>query len=490
MEFRILGPLEVLDGKQPVPLKGAKPRALLAVLLLHANEVVSNARLVDELWGERPPATAERLVQGYVHALRKELGAEVLVTQAPGYRLRVEPGALDLLEFQRLVAEARAAEPKEALELRRQALSLWRGPPLADVTFEGPARHESGRLSELQLETQIERIDAELVLGRHAALIGELESLVAAHPYQERLHAQLILALYRSGRQAEALQAYQSVRMVLNDELGLQPSQALRGLEAAILRQDAALTLDSRSDPTPAPAETPKRAQAEDELRPVTVLFADIVGSTALGERLEPEEVKALVGECVTQMSQAVEEYGGTVQAYAGDGICAYFGVPQVREDDPERAARTALRIHEVVGEYARDIAEAWGIPDFAVRVGLNTGRAGVGVVGAANPQTVALGDSTNVAARLQSAAAPGSIAVGAETARRLAHRFEFEPLGEISVKGRSEPVVASRLVTPRTSRHSAKLRPLVGREHGGREVEESRRRARDGPRSGAPARR
>ncbi len=114
MEFRILGPLEVLDGKQPVPLKGAKPRALLAVLLLHANEVVSNARLVDELWGERPPATAERLVQGYVHALRKELGADVLVTQAPGYRLRVEPGALDLLEFQRLVAEARAAEPEEA----------------------------------------------------------------------------------------------------------------------------------------------------------------------------------------------------------------------------------------------------------------------------------------------------------------------------------------------------------------------------------------
>ena len=169
MKFRILGPLEVLDGEQSVPLKGAKPRALLAVLLLHANEVVSNARLVDELWGERPPATAERLVQGYVHALRKELGADALVTQAPGYRLRVEPGALDLLEFQRLVAEARAASPGRRLELRRQALSLWHGPPLADVGFEGPARHESARLSELRLETQIERIEAELELGRHAA---------------------------------------------------------------------------------------------------------------------------------------------------------------------------------------------------------------------------------------------------------------------------------------------------------------------------------
>ncbi len=246
MEFRILGPLEVLDGEQPVPLKGAKPRALLAVLLLHANEVVSNARLVDELWGERPPATAERLVQGYVHALRKELGADALVTQAPGYRLRVEPGALDLLEFQRLVAEARAATPGEAAELRGQALSLWHGPPLADIGFEGPARHESARLSELRLETQIERIEAELDLGRHAALIGELESLVAAHPYQERLHAQLILALYRSGRQAEALEAYQSVRRVLSEELGLQPGQALRELEAAILRQDETLMLDGR----------------------------------------------------------------------------------------------------------------------------------------------------------------------------------------------------------------------------------------------------
>ena len=463
MEFRILGPLEVLDGEQSVPLKGAKPRALLGVLLLHANEVVSTARLVDELWGERPPATAEQLVQGYVHALRKQLGADALVTQAPGYRLRVAPHSLDLLEFQRLIAEARAAELEEAVELRRRALALWHGAPLADVSFEGPARHESGRLSELRLETQLERIEAELELGHHAALIGELESLVGAHPYQERLHAQLILALYRSGRQAEALQAYQAVRKVLSDELGLQPGQALRELEAAILRQDEALTFDRR--PTPMPAVPPEPPPAEDELRPVTALFADIVGSTALGERLAPDEVKALIGECVTQMSQAVEEYGGTVQAYAGDGICAYFGVPHVREDDPERAARTALRIQEVVGEYARDIAGAWNIPNFAVRVGINTGRAGVGLVGASSPQTVALGDATNVAARLQSAAAPGTIAVGAETVRRLAHRFVFEPLGEIPVKGRAEPVTASRLVAPRAPERSATLRPLVGRD-------------------------
>ena len=467
MRFRILGPLEVLDGARSVRLGASKPRALLGVLLLHANEVVSIDRLVDELWGERPPATAAKLVQGYVHALRKQLDADTLVTQAPGYRLRVDRDALDLHEFQRLTEEARSAPAERAAELRRSALELWRGPPLADVVFEGPARHEVGRLSELHLATQIELLETELELGRHSQLVGELELLVAAHPYQERLRGLLMLALYRSGRQAEALQAYQDGRRALSEELGLEPGQALRDLETAILRQDEALTTGGGHEaPGPAmPPAPPRPAATGDELRPVTALFADIVGSTTLGERLAPEDVKALVGECVTQMSQAVEEYGGTVQAYEGDGICAYFGVPSAHEDDPERAARTALRILEVVGEYAHDIAEAWAIPDFAVRVGINTGRAGVGPVGADSPQTVALGDAVNVAARLQSAAAPGTIAVGDETARRLEHRFTFEPVGELEVKGRAEPVSASKLVGPRAAAHARRLRVLVGRE-------------------------
>ena len=186
MRFRILGPLEVLDGARSVRFGASKPRALLGVLLLHANEVVSTARLVDELWGERPPATAAKLVQGYVHALRKHLDADTLVTQAPGYRLRVDRDALDLHEFQRLTEEARSAPAERAAELRRSALELWRGPPLADVVFEGQARHEVGRLSELHLATQIELLETELELGRHSQLVGELELLVAAHPYQER----------------------------------------------------------------------------------------------------------------------------------------------------------------------------------------------------------------------------------------------------------------------------------------------------------------
>jgi class 3 adenylate cyclase len=156
----------------------------------------------------------------------------------------------------------------------------------------------------------------------------------------------------------------------------------------------------------------------QDEMRPITALFADIVGSTGLGERLGPDEVKALIGECVTRMSRAVEEFGGVIQAFMGDGICAYFGVPAAHEDDPERAARAALRIIGVAAGYAGEVEAAWGIEGFNVRVGVNSGPAAVGLVGGEDSQTVALGDTTNVAARLQSAAQPGSIAIGPGTAR------------------------------------------------------------------------
>jgi class 3 adenylate cyclase len=213
-------------------------------------------------------------------------------------------------------------------------------------------------------------------------------------------------------------------------------------------------------------------APREDELRPVTALFADVVGSTRLGERLAPEEVKALVGECVSRMSRAVEEFGGRIQAYQGDGICAYFGVPAAHEDDPERAARAALRILEIVGEYGRDIEEAWAIPDFGVRVGVNSGQAAVGLVGGAEPQAVALGDTTNVAARLESQAAPGTIAVGEATMRRLGDRFVLEPLGELSVKGRSRAVRGWRLVRPQDTLASPPTTPVVDRE---RELERIR---------------
>ncbi len=224
-----------------------------------------------------------------------------------------------------------------------------------------------------------------------------------------------------------------------------------------------------------APAQEGQRRQTPlagaDELRPITALFADVVGSTSLGERLSPDEVKSLIGECVSRMTHAVEEYGGTIQAYMGDGIAAYFGLPAAHEDDAERAALAALRIQEVVREYARDIAEAWGITDFNVRVGINSGQVGVGLVGGANPQAVGLGDATNVAARLQSATEPGTTAVGDATARLLAHQFLLESLGEVTVKGREEPVQWWRLVGSRTEQEVSRT-PLVGRE---RELERLR---------------
>src|SRR4051794_28665417 len=189
-----------------------------------------------------------------------------------------------------------------------------------------------------------------------------------------------------------------------------------------------------------------------DELRPVTALFADLVGSTRLGERLSPDEVKALVGECVTRMSEAVEEFGGTVQAYQGDGIAAYFGVPVAHEDDPERAARAALRILDAVERYRRDVEAAWGIPDLSVRVGINSGQTAVGLVGGAERQQVALGDATNVAARLCALAQPGTTLVGPATARQLAVRFELEPAEAVTVRGRTEAVQASRLVRARVA--------------------------------------
>jgi len=197
----------------------------------------------------------------------------------------------------------------------------------------------------------------------------------------------------------------------------------------------------------------------------VTALFADIVGSTGLGERMSPDEVKALVGECVTRMSRVVEEFGGTVQAYMGDGVCAYFGVPAAHEDDADRAAEAGLAVLQMVGAYGRDVRQAWEIDEFNVRIGINGGLAAVGVVGAATPQAVALGDMTNVAARLQAAAAPGTIVTGETTAQRLMPRFVLEPMGELALKGRAAPVSAWRVLRRKTTGRDHTQSPLVGRE-------------------------
>src|ERR671936_2336028 len=238
MEFRILGPLEVRRGDRVLPLPGARQRALLSILLLHANELLPASVLIELLWGDRPPPSATKALQVHISELRKLLGKESIETRAPGYVLRVEPGALDLEQFERLLHEAKDLPPEGAVSRLREALTLWRGRPLGEFAAERFAAGEILRLEELHLDALERRVEAELALGRHAGVIGELEALVREHPLREGLCSSLMLALYRAGRQADALSVYQDARRALVDELGLEMSRALRDLEQAILRHD------------------------------------------------------------------------------------------------------------------------------------------------------------------------------------------------------------------------------------------------------------
>jgi DNA-binding SARP family transcriptional activator len=245
MEFRILGALEVRRDAELVSIAGAKERALLAILLLAANEPVTTDRLVDELWGEAPPSTARKSLQVRVATLRRLLPEGVLVTRGGSYVIELARDELDLFRFERLVSEASIAlangESNEASSLLREALALWRGPALADFAYESFAEPAIARLEELRLAALELCIEAELAAGRHTQLIGELKELIAAHPLRERLRGQLMLALYRDGRQAEALELYQRTRQTLSEELGIEPGPALQELQRAVLRQEAAL---------------------------------------------------------------------------------------------------------------------------------------------------------------------------------------------------------------------------------------------------------
>ena len=241
MEFLILGPLEAIDGGRQLPLGGTKQRSLLALLLLHANQVVSRDRLIDELWSGAASRDGTKSLSVAVARLRKALAPEdgLLVTRPPGYELRLGPGQLDLHRFEQLVAEASAsAEPATAAGKLRDALALWRGPPLSDLAYQSFCQAEIARLDELRLLALEDRLRADLELGRHAELVGELESLVAEHPLRERLRELLMVALYRAGRQAEALETYSAARAALTEELGIEPSRELQELQQAILRHE------------------------------------------------------------------------------------------------------------------------------------------------------------------------------------------------------------------------------------------------------------
>jgi DNA-binding SARP family transcriptional activator len=348
MDFRLLGPLEVSEHDRPLALGGVKQRSLLALLLLHAGELVTTDRLIDQLWGAAPPVTAAKTVQVYVSRLRKVLGPGRLATRGRGYVLWVDAGELDLARFERLTAEARATGPEEAARKLREALALWRGPALADLAYESFAQVEIARLEEMRQAAIEQRIDADLALGRHAELVGELEALVARQPLRERLRCQLMLALYRSARQAEALEAYRAASRELSEELGLEPSEELKRLEQAILRQDPAL-----EPPQPAPPRDGARERNPVPDRALLVVPRALAGLDTLLRLAEPLAASQPARELIVARVVPAVELGAATATLAerrdrlvAGGIAARtaaFSSPSRGEDVARLAAQESV---------------------------------------------------------------------------------------------------------------------------------------------------
>jgi class 3 adenylate cyclase len=474
MEYRVLGSLEVLDGSgHPVPLGGTRQQTVLGSLLLRAGRTVPLQRLVDELW-EQPPETAAKTVQVYVSRLRRLLSPGAIESRAGGYALLIDGDRLDLTQFEQLADEGRtalsAAEWERAASLLGEALALWRGPALGGLTAEA-LRREAERLEALRLQALEDRIEADLGRGRERDVVPELEALVAEHPFRERLRGHLMLALYRIGRQTDALAVYREGRTLLSEELGLEPGAELRGLEQRILAHDHALdpqtvAIDATGPPAAAPVvpHPPHVSEPIRARRPATVVFADVVDSTTLGERLDPESFHLLLERYSEIAREILERHGGVIEKFIGDAVVAFFGLTELHEDDALRAVRAAVELRDAVGTLRDDLAITSGI-DFGVRFGVNSGDVFVGA--AAGRETFATGDSVNVAARLEQLAETGEILLGERTYRLVEGTVRAEPLEPLAVKGRTAPVHAWRLLDlvapePVAQRPST---PFVGRE-------------------------
>ena len=374
MEFRILGPLEVREEGEALPLGGAKQRALLAVLLLHANEAVSADRLIDALWGERAPETAAHTLQVYVSQVRKALrsagnGArDVLVTRPPGYLLRVQANELDLEIFKEQVEQGRRAmaegDPAEAARLLAAGLDQWRGPPLDEFAYETFAQATIAELEELRLSAIEDKIDANLALGRHPDLVGELQTLVAEHPLRDRLRAQYMLALYRSGRQAEALEAYREARRMLTDELGIDPAPALQLLERAILAQDPALEWPGLPS-TVGPTAEPPTDVGSGATAIQTFLIAGVRGYSTYTQEYGDEAAGRLAARFAELTRKGVEARAGRMIELRGDEALAAFA--SARQAILAAVDLQALFVEQTIAEPA--------IP-LAVGIGLDAGEA------------------------------------------------------------------------------------------------------------------
>jgi DNA-binding SARP family transcriptional activator len=401
-EFRVLGPVEAVVEGNVVPLPAAKPRALLAVLLLSRNRVVPVHQLVSDLWSDEPPDTATKALQVYVSQLRKAIGPDRVVTKAPGYSLRVEEGELDLDRFERLAREGRerlaAGEAGPAADLLREALALWRGPAFAEFTAEPFARDAGTRLDDERVAAVEDRIDAELELGHDDALVPELEELVARDPYRERARGQLMLALYRSGRQADALDLYRRTRATFVDELGIEPGPALQELEGAILRQDPDLR-PGRRPRTPTDEAPPS---ARRRLLPIVLAVLAVAVAVGVGAVLltrggssgsDDAELRTFVTKLENFLVQSREgrrQVGSTVKAAAACRLASNAAVVQLDRVQRNRqslleqiaalsvpAREEALRSSDLLQQAAREsISADWHYRDWL------RGRTGCGPAG------------------------------------------------------------------------------------------------------------
>jgi DNA-binding SARP family transcriptional activator/tetratricopeptide (TPR) repeat protein len=417
MRVRILGPLHLEDGGRRITIGGVRQRAVLADLVLHANEVVPSEQLLVELWGEDSPPGAANALQAAISRLRRVLPGGRLITTAPGYMVRVFPAELDVAQFEQLIFEGRdaltAGAAAEAVQLLDQAMTLWRGPPLADFRYEPFAQAEIARLEELQLACLEERTEARLALGLAGGLTAELGRMVADHPLRERLRGQLMLARYRSGRQAEALEAYRQFRSTLMEELGLEPSSALRELQAAILRHDPVLAPGSAAGGTPLAR------------RPVTVLCVALQLAPRSGVALDPEAHGVVNEHLASGLTAVLERHGGKLAASDSEHLMGVFGVATVHEDDALRAARAGLEAREALSAEAGVLLRHYGA-NLVYRSGLATGEA---LVGGPGPLGFA-GDVGVRAVMLAEDAGPGEILISQQTRQLAAGAIESDSAG------------------------------------------------------------
>ena len=432
----MLGPLEARIDGASVPLGKGKQRALVGLLLLHANDVVPLDVLIDEVWDGKPPRTAAAYVQNCVYRLRKVIGAGTLETRAPGYRLRVDPDSIDARRFERLVREARPLPARERAAALRAALELWRGSPLSDLAYRSFAQDVIRNLEELRVNAVQMRLEAELELGLHREVIGELDGLVREHPTHERLRWLQMLALHRSARRLDALAAYQEVRLAIVEESGMEPGEELRALQRRILQDDPTLM--------------PGGVAAEVAERPAPLarkVVAVCIVELLVDDDLDVEAARGLVSRGLASLEEIVLRHGGTVEQLLGEEAVAVFGLPAAHEDDVLRALRSAMELRDALGS-------------LPVRAAVETGEVLVGEDG-----RVLSGGALTTARRVKESAGDGDILLGPAAAAQSAGAARTEPSGvghrlvELVV---GAPAIARRPDAPLVGRRSELERLVV----------------------------